>query len=304
MMMTAARCSSFFLFAALLGVTSLAAQTSKQNDLQAFVDKVNRPVVYKLAGMDAVRVRSNIPYKKDPTDDFLLMDLYTPPASHGLLPVVIFIHGGVRSDITFRAKDWGFYQSWGRLAAASGLAAITFNHRVRFPDPNLEQGAADVTDLVSFVRAHAHNWGLDPDRICLAAFSAGGPMLSAFLRDRLSYVRAVVAFYAFLDIQQSSLHKPYFSEQQLREFSPLYQLTRNTNGLPPIFVARAGKDQVPDLEPGLDRFVTAAIAQNVSLEFWNHPDGVHGFDSLNDDERSREIVRAALQFMKTYLGME
>ena len=285
----------------LLGAPLLSAQASKPDEQQAFLNLVNRPVVYQISGMDAVKVRTNIPYKKESTADFLLMDLYTPQTARGQLPIVIFIHGGVESDIPHRPKDWGFYQSWGRLAAASGLAAVTFNHRVGFPNPNLEQGAADVTDLIAFVRSHARDWGLDPERICLAAYSAGGPMLSMAMRDTPSYVRALVAFYAFLDIQQSELHKKYLPEQQLREFSPIHQLTQNAGKLPPIFVARAGKDQIPDLEPGLDRFVTAAVAKNVALEFWNHPEGVHGFDSQNNDERSREIVKAALDFMKAHL---
>jgi acetyl esterase/lipase len=129
-------------------------------------------------------------------------------------------------------------------------------------------------------------------------------MLSMAMRDTPSYVRALVAFYAFLDIQRSELHKKFLSEQQLREFSPIHQLAQNAGKLPPIFVARVGKDQIPDLEPGLDRFVSLAIAKNVPLEFWNHPEGVHGFDSQTDDDRSREIVKAALDFMKTHLAAQ
>lgn len=303
--MTTARFSARLLASSLLGGgVLLSAQTAASSEQQAFLDQVNRPVVYTVPGMDTVHVRTNITYKKDAAADFLRMDLYTPRVRHGLLPVVIFIHGGVEADDPIKPKDWGFYRSWGRLVAASGLAGVTFNHRVGFPDPNLDQGAGDIMDLIAFVRANSHDWGLDPSRICLAAYSAGGPMLSMALRDRPSYVRALVAFYAFLDIQQSELHKKYLPEQKLREFSAIQHLTRNTGKLPPIFVARAGHDQIPDLEPGLDRFVAAAIANNVSLEFWNHPEGVHGFDSQNNDERSREIVKAALAFMKTHLGAE
>ena len=38
------------------------------------------------------------------------------------------------------------------------------------------------------------------------------------------------------------------------------------------------------------------------LTVMNHPQGKHGFDALNDDDRSREIIRAALAFMHTHLG--
>ena len=267
-----------------------------------FLQQVNRPVVYRMPEADTAKVRVNISYKKDPTADFLRMDLYTPANAKSVLPIVILIHGGVESDDPLRPKDWGFYKSWGRLIAASGMAAVTFNHRVGFPDPNLEQGSRDVEDLIGFVRTHSDEWGLDRNRICLAAYSAGGPMLSMAMRDRPPYIRCLVGFYPFLDIQESALHKKYLTAQQLTEFSPIHYLAQDAATLPPIFVARAGRDQIPDLEPGLDRFIAEAVRHNIALEFMNHPHGVHSFDSLSDDDRSREIVKAAIEFIKAHLS--
>jgi len=87
----------------------------------------------------------------------------------------------------------------------------------------------------------------------------------------------------------------------LEEFSPITYLDHGAAQLPAIFVARAGRDQIPDLEPGLDHFVAEAVHRNIALEFMNHPFGVHGFDNQNDDARSREVVRAAIEFIKTHL---
>jgi len=181
------------------------------------------------------------------------------------------------------------------------MAAVTFNQRLGFPDSNLGQASQDVEDLIGFVRAHSDDWGLDRDRICLAAYSAGGPMLSMAMRDAPPYIRCLVGFYPFLDIQQSALHRKCLSAQQLEEFSPITYLDHGAAQLPAIFVARAGRDQIPDLEPGLDHFVAEAVHRNIALEFMNHPFGVHGFDNQNDDARSREVVRAAIEFIKTHL---
>ena len=276
--------------------------SSNQDKVKAFLDQVNRPVVYRIPAMDQAKVKRDIVYKKNASADFLRMDLYVPPDANGLIPVVILIHGGVYSDVPLNPKDWGFYESWGRLIAASGMAAVTFNQRLGFPDPNLEQASQDVEDLIGFIRAHSNDWGLDRDRICLAAYSAGGPMLSMAMRDAPPYIRCLVAFYPFLDIQQSALHRKFLSAQQLKEFSPITYLDHGAAKLPPIFVARAGKDQIPDLEPGLDRFVAEAVRSNIALEFVNHPFGVHGFDNQNDDARSREVVRAAIEFIQTHLA--
>lgn len=43
------------------------------------------------------------------------------------------------------------------------------------------------------------------------------------------------------------------------------------------------------------------ILSQQSLGHMNHPTGVHAFDMLNDDARSREIIRATLEFLKTHL---
>jgi hypothetical protein len=33
-----------------------------------------------------------------------------------------------------------------------------------------------------------------------------------------------------------------------------------------------------------------------------HPTGHHGFDTLDNDEKSKEIVKRTLEFLKTYLA--
>ena len=275
-------------------------QAKSSNEM---ADRVNRPVVYQVEGTDRVRVRKDVVYRKDGGDE-LKLDVYTPEQKTPgeSLPVVFFIHGGVPRDIPVKPKDWGIYKSWGRLIAASGMAAVTLNQRVGFPDPNLTQGAADLAEAVAFIRGRAADFGIDPERVALAAYSAGGPLLAAPIRDARPYVRCLVAFYAFLDLRPSALHRKFLSEEQVRQFSPAVALSESTGTLPPIFVARAGKDQIPDLLPGLDRFVGEALARNAPLVFYNQPGGEHGFDNQEGDPRSCEIVREAVEFLKRNLA--
>jgi len=266
-------------------------------------ERVNKPVVYQVEGMDRVRVRKDLVYKKDGAVE-LKMDVSTPERQKPgeSLPVVIFIHGGVPRDVPVKPKDWGIYKSWARLIAASEMAAVTFNHRAGYPDPNLSQGAADLMDAIAFVRARATEFGIDPERIALAAYSAGGPLLAAPIREPKPYIRCLVAFYSILDLRPSALHRKFLSEEQIRQFSPAVALSDGTGNPPPIFVARAGKDQIPDLLAGLDRFVAEALLRNAPLVFYNQPGGEHGFDNQDGDPRSRDIVREAVAFLKINLA--
>jgi acetyl esterase/lipase len=297
------RASSFSVLVLLLAPGPAGGQGKASKEASALADRVNRPVVYQVEGMDRVRVRKDLVYKRDGAVE-LKMDISTPEEQKPgeRLPAVLFIHGGVGPDVRLRPKDWGIYKSWGALIAASGMAGVAFNHRVGYPDPNLAQGNADVLDAIAFVRGHASDFGIDPERIALAAYSAGGPMLAEPIREPKPYVRCLVAFYAFLDLRPSALHRKFLSEDQVRQFSPAVALSESTGKVPPIFVARAGKDQIPDLLPGLDRFVAEALGRNVPLVLYNHPDGEHGFDNQGTDTRSREIVREAVEFLRRNLA--
>ncbi len=291
---------SFLFFAVGTTATPTAAQNELPPAVREMARKVMMPVVYKVPGMDKVQIVQNLKYTK--TDDpNILMDVYLPPdlARAEKRPAVIFIHGGVKTQYT--PKDWGIYTTWGRLIAASGFVGVTFTHRLEYPNKSLENAAQDVRAAIEYVRVNAGKYNIDKDRICLIAFSAGGPMLSLGMRGDTPFVRCLVGFYAFMDVQQSDYRKTETAET-VEAFSPIAYLQKDASKIPPLFIARGGRDEVPTMDDSIDRFVKEALTKNIALNLMNHPQGVHGFDNQNDDERSREIIRSAIAFMQTHLN--
>jgi hypothetical protein len=69
----------------------------------------------------------------------------------------------------------------------------------------------------------------------------------------------------------------------------------------PLFIARAGHDQMPGLNEALDGFLAKALMRNLPITLANHPDAPHAFDLLHDSEMSREIIRQMLGFLRCYL---
>jgi acetyl esterase/lipase len=265
-------------------------------------ERVMPPVVYRLPGMDTVTVHSSLKYS-DVDNPFLLMDVYIPPglSNDDVRPIVMFIHGGAGPQ--YRPKDWGIFQSWGRLAASAGMVTVMFTHRLGYPKPLLAESALDVSNALDYIRSHADSFHADPDRIGLVAWSAGGPLLSTAMRDKPPFVRCLVALYAYLDIQRSPSHIDNESVEALKAFSPISYLHGDASAMAPLFVAKAGQDEVPMMNDSIDRFLTAAIAANAPLTYMNHPFGEHGFDNQNDDDRSREIIRSALAFLHNHLDL-
>lgn len=256
-------------------------------------------VVYRVDGMDDVRVSGDLAYKSV-EDCELFFDVYRP-RSDERVPGVVFVHGDGPPEVLADAKDWGQYTSWGRLVAASGLVGVTFNHRSSLGATELHEVAADVDDLISHVRQRSADFGLDPERMCIWTCSAGGPIGMRAALAGHEFVRCAVCFYGMLDLRHLREQIPdSVSDEVLEEFSPICRLPAEGGEAPPMLVVSAGRDR-PVFNEAIDRFVAAAVQRGARLDFLTHPAGQHGFDVLDNDDRSREVVARTLAFMRWHL---
>jgi dienelactone hydrolase len=111
-----------------------------------------------------------------------------------------------------------------------------------------------------------------------------------------------VAYYAVLDLLQPPPGGDSgISADLLRTFSAIRGLGEDARSAPPILVARAGLDN-PWLNGTIDRFVQAAMARGATLDLLNHPEGRHGFDVLDDNARSKQIISRTLRFLQDHLA--
>ena len=168
----------------------------RQLTAESLADRVSKPVVYRLPGIDKVQVISNLKYS-EVDSPYLLMDVYVPPdlKLDERRPVVVFIHGGAGPE--YKPKDWGMFQSWGRLVAAAGMVAVMFTHRFS-PPPQLllVEAASDLSAALHYLRSNAESFQADGDRVGVCAWSSGGELLTPLLIERPAFVRCLVAFYA------------------------------------------------------------------------------------------------------------
>lgn len=284
---------------------------------EAQADFRTRPLVYTLPGMGEVTRQRDITYKTLQDGTELKMDIYYPDSYDGqtLLPAVLFVHGDAPPELLQNAKNWACYIGWGELTATSGLAAVTFNHRSTEMLQKAYESAADVDDLINYVRAHAHNLGINPERLGIWTCSAGSYRgLRAALRGSPSYIHCAVSYYGVVDLKifytgsddaeiQASEEQepalPRLSKEALEEFAAATYLQQETT-IPPLLIVRAGLDD-PKLNAGIDELMQVALQCNLNVDFMNHATGHHAFDIVDDSERSREIIRATLEFIKAHL---
>ena len=286
----------------LLAASAASASIAMPQDKKpapSFDEIVKMPLVYSVPGMDRAEIQKDIAYRTA-GETTLKMDVYAPsglgPAERR--PAIVFIHGGPVAP-AMNPKDWGVYVSYGRLAAASGLVGITFNHRF-YGSKEAADAAGDVDAAIAHVRANADSLRVDKGRLAIWAFSGGGTFLSRPLAQRPAFVRALVSYYATLDNRVPPPGAPnVLSDEERRGMSPAAQLAPGAP-LPPMLIARAGKDH-PALNATLDTFLKEALAAGVALELLNHPTGQHGFDILDDDARTKEILERTIEFLQAHL---
>jgi hypothetical protein len=119
-----------------------------------------------------------------------------------------------------------------------------------------------------------------------------------------------VLYYPYLDLEHLGRTTPFRGPlpparvEALRAYSPRAALARGPDSLPPVFLARSGRDAIPFLNESVDRFVAEALRRNVVLDFVNHAVGEHGFDTVTRDQRTKDIVGQTLRFMRRHLGVE
>jgi acetyl esterase/lipase len=95
------------------------------------------------------------------------MDIWVPKRpAEGPLPCVVVVYGGGYGEKNFPAKDWRPLLSRGYVVAAPDYALKTCT-----PVPLC---AWDVADAIRFLRAHAATYRIDPERVGLWGWSAGG----------------------------------------------------------------------------------------------------------------------------------
>lgn len=261
----------------------------------------NQPVVYSVPGMDQVTVKKNLWYVGK-RSEVRRMDVYMPPAVRAgeRRPAVIFIPRGVVPESD--PKAWGSLVSWGRLVAASGMVGVTFTDRLGDMRPNLTLGAEDLESAIGYLRAHAGELGIDPERVGLVAFSTGAPLLAVAMgANQRPYVRCLVGLYPLLDAHDSPPQKANGTAEEADRYSPQLRLADKTGGVPPMLVVRAGLDQTPAVNPSIDHFVATAKQAGAPVELIDNPDGRMGFDYLQKDETGRGVVRQTVEFLAAKL---
>lgn len=158
-----------------------------------------------------------------------------------------------------------------------GITAVLLKYRVPRPKTGAYYLPAlmDAQRAMSVVRSRAKEWGIDPNKIGILGFSAGGHLAAttATNHDRRAYERVDAKDEASCRPDFAVLVYPaYLTDASKEKLATEVRVTKET---PPVFLVHAGDDPVP-VENSAQLYL-ALKKVGVPAEVHLYPRGGHGY---------------------------
>jgi len=205
------------------------------------------------------------------------MTVYSPTGTNTGVAIVVFPGGGY-NELAMDLEgteicDW---------LTSKGITAILLKYRVplKKTEPYSEptpQALEDAQRTISLVRSHAAEWHIDPHKIGVIGFSAGGHLVAATSThfDKRSYrpVDAADQESCRPDFAVACYPGHLWDNDEGLKLNPDVPVTGNT---PPTFLLQAEDDHVDGVEQSLTYFIALKDA-GVPVEMHLYAHGGHAF---------------------------
>jgi len=245
----------------------------------------------------------------------LLLDLAMPKTGNGPFPVVVFLHGGGWSEGN-RQEMNHFIEG----VAGLGYVGVTVAYRL-VPAARFPAQLEDCKAAVRWLRANAAKYRINPKRIGVVGFSAGGHLASMLgvtgkndglegaggNPDQSSRVQAVVSFFGLTDFStrdwprdlENGVIEPFLGgsfanhADEYRRASPI---TYVTSDAPPFLFFHGSEDKLVPVDQSKrlgEKLRNAGVFAEVNVL---EGEG-HGFT----DAANQKAMRRMLDFLDAHL---
>lgn len=274
-----------------------AADDARAQAIARYIAATKAPLRHPLR--DAANVdRRSIEVGKRADGTPIEIDLAFPqPASGKPVPVVLLLHGGLPDEATIRPKAWQVFRDWGTSLAASGVAAVMFDHSLGVPRRRLDQALGETDAVLAWLAKEGPARGLDTQRLGAFVFSAGGLFVPELLGDsRPLRIDRVAMFYPSTGVVPGSPTAAVTDAALAARMNLSAAAKRLASQRTQLLILRGGGDALPGLLKLLDETTADLLAADVAFELINVPGAPHNFDAAADSDAVRAAIDRALAF--------
>ena len=219
------------------------------------------------------------------------LEIYLPEKGKETGTAVVICPGGGYSVVVYQGEG----VSNAKELAKNGIAAFVLKYRLPSDAIMTDKSTGPLQDAqqaIQLVRENAVKWNIDPAKIGIMGFSAGGHLASTvathFEKALIDNPKGTslrpdfqVVIYPVVTMQQSLTHrdsrKQLLGEQPSQQLVDLFsnelQVKENT---PPAYITHAADDNVVDVDNSINYF-EALRRHKVPVEMHIYPKGGHGF---------------------------
>ncbi|MDR6786458.1 acetyl esterase/lipase [Pedobacter africanus] len=229
---------------------------------------------------------SNFLRKDQPT-----IEIYLPEKTKAIGTSVIIFPGGAYSFLAYKEEGTDIAKAFNE----KGIAAFVVKYRLPKNETMEHKSLGPLMDAqqaIKVVRSKAISWGIDPGKIGVVGYSAGGHLASTLgTHFGKSYIPNkenislrpdfMILVYPVISMKDSMTHigskisllgmEP--SKEEVELFSNELQVTKVT---PPTYLTHAGDDRLVDVNNSIV-FYQALQKNGVDAELHLFPKGNHGF---------------------------
>ena len=222
------------------------------------------------------------------------LEVYLPTKRHATRQAVIICPGG---GYRYLAYDWEGTDI-AKWFNSKGITAFVLKYRLpnsKSIKVSYEAPLQDAQRAVRLVRSQSDKWGIDPNKIGIMGFSAGGHLASTlgaqfdkpnnFKESSIDTISArpdfMVLIYPVVTMQSNYTHNGSKlnllgknpANELLNQYSNELQVTENT---PSTFIVHSQDDKSVSVENSLNLY-KALKDKSVKTEMHLYPEGGHGF---------------------------
>lgn len=231
------------------------------------------------------------------------IEIYLPSIFNATGRAVLICPGGGYGTLAYD-KEGTDFAKW---LNGNGIAAAVLKYRLPEDKSNEIPHLSPLLDAkkgMEIIRLNSENWGIDPNKVGIMGFSAGGHLASTLGThfDDVNRPDFMVLVYPVVTMMLNYTHSGSRnnllgnapSDELVKYYSNELQVLENT---PPTFILHCEDDKSVSVKNSL-QFYVALKEKNVPVEMHLYPFGGHGFGFAYQKGRLSEWSRLLLLWLE------